>query len=73
VRGRIGGLVLNCIVLWNTFYMNAAIERLRAEGGPAGHAGKPSRSHVSGQASRSPAAYRLRAGCGFRAVRRTGG
>jgi TnpA family transposase len=28
------GLVLNCIVLWNTFYMNAAAEQLRAEGYP---------------------------------------
>ena len=28
------GLVLNCIVLWNTFYMNAALEQLRAEGYP---------------------------------------
>jgi TnpA family transposase len=28
------GLVLNCIVLWNTFYMNAALEKLRAEGYP---------------------------------------
>ena len=26
------GLVLNCIVLWNTSYMNAALEQLRAEG-----------------------------------------
>ena len=26
------GLVLNCIVLWNTRYMNAALEQLRAEG-----------------------------------------
>jgi TnpA family transposase len=24
------GLVLNCVVLWNTFYMNAALEQLRA-------------------------------------------
>lgn len=28
------GLVLNCIVLWNTFYTNAALEQLRAEGYP---------------------------------------
>jgi TnpA family transposase len=28
------GLVLNCIVLWNTFYMNAALEQLRVEGYP---------------------------------------
>ena len=28
------GLVLNCLVLWNTFYMNAALEQLRAEGYP---------------------------------------
>ncbi len=26
------GLVLNCVVLWNTFYMNAALELLRAQG-----------------------------------------
>jgi len=26
------GLVLNIIVLWNTVYMNAAIESLRAQG-----------------------------------------
>ncbi|MGO9793660.1 MAG: Tn3 family transposase, partial [Solirubrobacteraceae bacterium] len=26
------GLVLNCIVLWNTRYMNAALDQLRAEG-----------------------------------------
>ena len=26
------GLVLNCIVLWNTVYINAALERLRAAG-----------------------------------------
>ncbi len=25
------GLVLNCIVLWNTVYMNAALEQLRAQ------------------------------------------
>ncbi len=25
---------LNCVVLWNTFYMNAALERLRALGHP---------------------------------------
>lgn len=29
------GLVLNCIVLWNTFCMNAALGQLRAEGYPA--------------------------------------
>ena len=28
------GLVLNCIVLWNTVYMNAALEQLRAHGHP---------------------------------------
>jgi TnpA family transposase len=28
------GLVLNCIVLWNTFYMNEALNQLRAEGYP---------------------------------------
>jgi len=28
------GLVLNCIVLWNTVYMNAALEQLRAGGHP---------------------------------------
>jgi TnpA family transposase len=28
------GLVLNCIVLWNTFYMNAALGQLRVEGYP---------------------------------------
>ena len=28
------GLVLNCIVLWNTFYMNAAAGQLRADGYP---------------------------------------
>jgi len=26
------GVVLNCIVLWNTRYMNAALDQLRAEG-----------------------------------------
>jgi TnpA family transposase len=26
------GLVLNCIVLWNTIYMNAALKQLRREG-----------------------------------------
>jgi len=26
------GLILNCIVLWNTRYMNAALERLRTQG-----------------------------------------
>jgi hypothetical protein len=26
------GLVLNCIVLWNTRYMNAALDQLRAQG-----------------------------------------
>ena len=29
------GLVLNCIVLWNTVYMNAALGQLRATGHPA--------------------------------------
>lgn len=28
------GLVLNCVVLWNTFYIDAALDRLRAEGHP---------------------------------------
>lgn len=28
------GLVLNGVVLWNTFYMNAAFEQLRAHGRP---------------------------------------
>jgi hypothetical protein len=28
------GLILNCIVLWNTRYMNAALEKLRAQGYP---------------------------------------
>ena len=28
------GLVLNCIVLWNTVYMNAAIQQLSAAGHP---------------------------------------
>jgi TnpA family transposase len=28
------GLVLNCVVLWNTFYMNAALQQLRAQGRP---------------------------------------
>ena len=28
------GLVLNCIVLWNTVYINAALEQLRAAGYP---------------------------------------
>ena len=28
------GLVLNCIVLWNTVYINAALEQLRAAGHP---------------------------------------
>ncbi|MDQ3642634.1 MAG: Tn3 family transposase [Actinomycetota bacterium] len=28
------GLVLNCVVLWNTFYINAALEQLRARGVP---------------------------------------
>jgi len=26
------GLILNCIVLWNTRHMNAALETLRAQG-----------------------------------------
>ena len=26
------GLVLNCVVLWNTVYMNAALDQLRANG-----------------------------------------
>jgi Tn3 transposase DDE domain len=28
------GLVLNCITLWNTFYMNAALSQLRGQGYP---------------------------------------
>jgi len=28
------GLVLNAVVLWNTVYMNAALDRLRAQGYP---------------------------------------
>lgn len=28
------GLVLNCVVLWNTFYINAALDQLRAQGYP---------------------------------------
>ncbi len=28
------GLVLNCITLWNTVYLDAAISRLRADGYP---------------------------------------
>jgi TnpA family transposase len=28
------GLVLNCVVLWNTVYMNAALDQLRATGRP---------------------------------------
>jgi TnpA family transposase len=28
------GLVLNCVVLWNTFYVNAALKRLRSQGYP---------------------------------------
>jgi hypothetical protein len=28
------GLVLNCVVLWNTFYSNRALEHLRAHGYP---------------------------------------
>ena len=26
------GLILNCVMLWNTLYMNAALETLRAQG-----------------------------------------
>ncbi|MGH9123882.1 MAG: Tn3 family transposase [Acidimicrobiales bacterium] len=29
------GLVLNCVVLWNTFYIDAALDQLRAHGHPA--------------------------------------
>lgn len=29
---RSGGLVVNAIILWNTIYMDAAHDRLRAEG-----------------------------------------
>lgn len=28
------GLVLNCVVLWNTSYLNAALDQLRAQGYP---------------------------------------
>jgi hypothetical protein len=28
------GLVLNCVVLWTTMYLNAAIEQLKAQGYP---------------------------------------
>jgi TnpA family transposase len=28
------GRVLNCVVLWNTFYVNAALDQLRAQGYP---------------------------------------
>ena len=28
------GLVLNCVVLWNIRYMNAALDELRAQGHP---------------------------------------
>ena len=28
------GLVLNCVVLWTTVYLNAALEQLRAQGCP---------------------------------------
>ncbi len=28
------GLVLNCVVLWNTFYIDAALGQLRAQGLP---------------------------------------
>jgi Tn3 transposase DDE domain len=28
------GLVLNCVVLWTTFYVNAALDRLRAQSYP---------------------------------------
>jgi hypothetical protein len=28
------GLVLNCVTLWNTFYVDQALERLRAAGYP---------------------------------------
>ncbi len=34
------GLVLNCITLWNTFYLNAALEQLHAEGYPVREADK---------------------------------
>ena len=32
------GLVVNAIVLWNTYYMEAALQRLRAEGMPVASA-----------------------------------
>lgn len=28
------GLVINCVVLWNTFYIDAALGQLRAQGQP---------------------------------------
>ncbi len=28
------GLVLNCVVLWNTFYINATLQQLRTNGYP---------------------------------------
>ena len=34
------GLVLNCIVLWNTIYMNAALDQLRAPGLPGPRRGR---------------------------------
>jgi len=32
------GLVLNCVVLWNTIYMDAALTALRAQGYPVADA-----------------------------------
>jgi hypothetical protein len=29
------GIVLNCLVLWNTFHIDAALQQLRAQGYPA--------------------------------------
>ena len=46
------GLVLNCIVLWNTVYINAALERLRAAGYPRG--GRDAASPVHAPPHRRP-------------------
>ncbi len=37
------GVVLNCIVLWNTVYINAALQQLRAAGSP------PETTGITGQ------------------------
>jgi TnpA family transposase len=46
------GLVLNCITLWNTVYMDAALDQLRAEGYPVreedvAHLSAFARSHIN--------------------------